>query len=258
MHVPRQGERGARPRCDVRALLDGLLAVVLAPTCAACEALLERPSVGPVCESCWRAIRPYTPPCCERCGLPLPSWRSPGDGAHIECEAIPATIMRAAALGEYDGALREIIHALKYGRRRSVARRLGGLMRRAAADALTGADAVVPVPLHRGRRRRRGFNQAADLAGTLGLPVLRALRRCRATRTQTDLPADRRRANVRGAFALARPIGDRMIRNRTLVLVDDVWTTGATLEACAAVLAAAGAAEVRAVTTARVTRRPPR
>jgi ComF family protein len=256
MRAPRPDENGWRASPAGRAVLDALLAVVLAPICATCDVLLERPTRGPVCEDCWDAIRTYTPPRCERCGAPLPSWRT--RELHATCEALPPGVVRAAALGEYDGTLREIVHALKYGRRRSLAPRLGTLMRLGAAWVLDGADAAVPVPLHRGRRRRRGFNQAADLARALGLPVVHALRRARPTLTQTDLPAHRRRANVRGAFDLARPAVIGAIRDRTLVLVDDVWTTGATLEACAAVLAAAGAAEVRAITTARATRRPPR
>lgn len=159
--------------------------------------------------------------------------------------------MRAAGL--YDGSLREIVHALKYDGRRSVARRLGALMREHGGDVLAGADAVVPVPLHRRRLRARGFNQAAELGRHLGLPLCHALRRIRATPSQTDLPAGERHANVRGAFTLARRID---VSGTCLVLVDDVSTTGATLEACARVLCEAGAREVRAVTAARVVSRP--
>jgi predicted amidophosphoribosyltransferase len=100
----------------------------------------------------------------------------------------------------------------------------------------------------------RGFNQAADLACHLGLPVVHALRRRRATPSQTDLPAARRHANVRRAFALKRTADVRGLR---IVLVDDVSTTGATLEACARVLIDSGAREVRAVTAARVVSKPP-
>ena len=110
---------------------------------------------------------------------------------------------RARAVGGYDGALRAIVHALKYEGRRSLAQPLAELMRIRGADMLTGADWAVPVPLHPSRRRERGFNQAADLARHLGVPVRQALRRHRATRTQTGLPAARRHRNVRGAFALA-------------------------------------------------------
>jgi ComF family protein len=124
------------------------------------------------------------------------------------------------------------------------------------AALLDGADCAVPVPLHRRRHRDRGFNQAAELARALDLPVVDALVRVRATASQTGLPAAQRHRNVRGAFqpAGAGLLGRRRaaVAGRTVVLVDDVCTTGATLEACAAALRAAGAREVRALTAARV------
>jgi predicted amidophosphoribosyltransferase len=186
----------------------------------------------------------------------------------------PGPIVRARAAGAYAGALREILHAFKYQGRPSLARPLGARMRESAGDVLAGADVAVPVPLHRSRLRQRGFNQAALLARELPLPCVDALVRVRATRTQTDLPADRRQANVRGAFA-PRPSRDRAIvpwcegllnylarsregeiargsvRGCCVVLVDDVTTTGATLNECARALLVGGAREVRAVTAAR-------
>jgi ComF family protein len=128
-------------------------------------------------------------------------------------------------------------------------------MRAAAGAVLEHADAVVPVPLHRSRERRRGFNQARELASHLGAPVLDALVRSRATPPQADLPAARRHANVRGAFGLRRGLD---VRGMTLVIVDDVSTTGATLNACARPLLEAGAADVRGVTVARAVTRQPR
>jgi ComF family protein len=152
----------------------------------------------------------------------------------------------------HDGALRAIIHALKYDGRRSLARPLAALMRERGGHILAGAACVVPVPLHASRRRERGFNPAADLARHLGVPVVFALRRTRATATQTGLPAAQRHRNVRGAFALSRA-GRRLCRTAPaiVVLVDDVQTTGATLDACARALAGAGIQEVRAITAAR-------
>jgi ComF family protein len=155
-------------------------------------------------------------------------------------------------VGSYDGALRAIVHALKYDGRRSIARRLGRLMRSCGSQLLVDADVAVPVPLHRSRHRQRGFNQADDLARQLGLPVVRALQRVHATQPQAELPEARRHRNVSGAFAPAR--GIRHCRGATIVLVDDVSTTGATLEACARALCAAGAGEVRALTAARAVR----
>ena len=126
-------------------------------------------------------------------------------------------------------------------------------MRDSAAGLLTDADVVVPVPLHRRRRRARGFNQAEDLARHLERPVRLVLRRVRATVSQTDLPAARRHANVRNAFALRRRCDVRGLR---IVIIDDVCTTGATLEACARVLREAGARDVSALTAARVASPP--
>lgn len=243
----------ANPPCAA-GLADALIAVLLAPSCAACREPLDHPIRGAVCERCWLAVRPVVPPVCSTCGDSLPSWRpiSLAESRCPRCRRHAGPLSRAGAIGEYNGSLRDIVHALKYDGRRSLARTLGGLMRVHGAEVLAGADAVVPVPLHRSRQRARGFNQAYELARQLGMPVCHALRRVRATASQTDLPAGRRHANVRNAFALARRID---VRGRCLVLVDDVSTTGATLEACARVLREAGAREVRALTAARVASR---
>jgi ComF family protein len=246
-------QQALAPFGPLTALLDALLAVVLAPACAACDRPLEHPTGGPVCDGCWRSILPLTPPLCDQCGDPLPSWRN----THARCARCRRgrpSVDRARAVGAYDGALRAIIHALKYDGRRSLADGLAALMRTRAADLLEGALYVVPVPLHPSRRRQRGFNQAADLARRLGLPVRHALRRVRPTATQTGLPAARRHRNVRDAFAATRAA--RGLDGAVVVLVDDVCTTGATLEACARVLKDAGVGEVRAVTAARVVTAP--
>jgi ComF family protein len=235
---------------------DALLTIVLAPSCAACGELLDHPTRGPVCDRCWQSIRPLTAPLCDGCGEPLPSPRpSPTPPLCIRCRRTLRHVTRARAVGAYDDALRAIVHALKYDGRRSIAPRLGGLMRVCGAELLIGVDAAVPVPLHRSRHRRRGFNQADDLARHLGLPVVPALRRMRATEPQAELPEARRHRNVGGAFAPGRAIA--RCRGATIVLVDDVSTTGATLEACARTLREAGVREVRALTAARAVRLRP-
>jgi ComF family protein len=240
-------------------LADGLIAVLLAPACAACNASLPYPARGPVCQSCWDAICSFTPPLCRRCGDPLPSWRviSVEAGVCPRCRRRPSALTESRAIGAYDGSLRAIVHAFKYGGCRSLARGLGARLRESASGLLGHADIVVPVPLHRSRRRGRGFNQARELARHLGLSLVDALRRTRATPSQTDLPAAARHGNVRDAFALARRQPWRQpVEGLRIVLVDDVSTTGATIEACARVLRAAGAADVSAVTAARVVSRP--
>jgi ComF family protein len=168
---------------------------------------------------------------------------------------MPPAFSCARAAGEYEGALRDIVHALKYDGRRSLAAPLAALMRESGSDLLLHADLVVPVPLHPWRRLRRGFNQADDLAGRLEMPVCRALWRERATRPQTGLrPAERRR-NVRHAFRVSPLVRRSRLHGARVVLVDDVRTTGATLDACARALRDAGAHEVVALTAAQA---PPR
>jgi ComF family protein len=197
---------------------------------------------------------------CDRCGDPLRTWRIPIAASEpcARCRLIQPAISRARAIGAYDGALRSIIrsiiHALKYDGRRSLAAPLGALLRLRGADVLSGACYAVPVPLHRRRRRDRGFNQAADLAQQLPLPVVHALRRSKPTVAQAGLPAAGRERNVRDAFVATRAA--RALRGTVVVLVDDVCTTGATLDACARVLTAVGVADVRALTAARVVRQP--
>jgi ComF family protein len=184
-----------------------------------------------VCEDCWAAVTPPSP---------------------LGCDALPPVITRATAIGPYDGRLRDVIAALKYDPRPTIARPLAARMRDAGHDVLAGADLVVPVPLHRSRERTRGFNQARELARHLGARIADVLVRTRKTESQADLPAERRQTNVRGAFAVRRPAA---LNGRVIVLVDDVRTTGATLSACASVLLAAGAAEVRALTAAKASLR---
>ncbi len=201
------------------------MAAALAPSCAACGHPLDEPSRGCVCPLCWGAVS----------RLPPPPWTD-------------AEITVGVAGGHYEGTLRDIIHAYKYEGRRSLAPPLGRLMREAGAALLADAACVVPVPLHPWRSLRRGFNQAADLARTLDRPIVHALWRGGPTPPQMGLPARARRTNVRGAFILS-PWAPS-IEDRVIVLVDDVRTTGATLNACATVLRNAGAREVRALTIA--------
>jgi ComF family protein len=235
-------------------IIDALLSVVLAPVCAACDQPLGEPTRGPVCQPCWRAIKLFTPPLCDVCGDPRSSWRRIGMECDTcsRCRGRHQLVSRGRAIGEYDGTLRAIVHALKYDGRRSLAGPLARLMIASGASVLRNADIAVPVPLHRSRKRARGFNQAAEIARHLPISPIHALKRTRATPSQTDLPAEARRANVKDAFALRRRVD---VKGRVIVLVDDVSTTGATLEACAAVLLDAGAREVRALTAARVVTR---
>ena len=254
----------------VARLGNDLLRILLAPRCAACDAALDEPLRGAVCGTCWRAVSRLSPPWCVRCGDALPQFASTGTDLCPRCRHTPLCLGSIRSAGIYDGALRHIIHAFKYDGRRALAAPLAALMRDAGADVLRGATAVVPVPLSRRRAATRGFNQSDDLARLLGAPVWRVLRRKRHGPPQAGLGADARAANVADAHGLAWtgavlaragvrwPPSARCLRGAALVIVDDVLTTGATVEACARVLLAAGAAEVRALTAARaVTRSGP-
>ena len=215
----------------VRYAADAILNVVCAPACAACKRVLDAPLDGPVCASCWIGVQAV---------------------AHADT-ASPDPIGAWQAAGEYEGSLREIIHAFKYDGRRSLAVPLAALIREHGAELLHRADLIVPVPLHPWRRLRRGFNQADDLARYLGVPVCRALWRTRATAPQAKLDPAQRRRNVRAAFRLSPLVHASRLDGAHVVLVDDVRTTGATLVACARVLIRGGARDVSAVTVARAT-----
>lgn len=220
----------------LRSLANQLLSTLFEPPCAGCRQRLAYPLDGAVCEECWTSLR-----LAQRL---------------IEHYPVDHGVTWACAVDHYEGRMKEIIHALKYERRRSISPRLGALMRQQGAALLHDADVVVPVPLHPRREYQRGFNQADDLARHLGLPVAPLLKRVAFTQSQIELPKEQRHANVKRAFALAAP-ASQLALPAVAVLIDDVSTTGSTLEACAKVLKAAGLKEVRAITAARVVNAPP-
>ncbi len=233
-----------------RRLVAPVLAVVFPSGCPACGRLLSRPGAGPLCEGCWATLPRHKAVLC-RCGLPL----LPAHAQCGRCTGGPQAFAAGASLGPYEGALRLVLHALKYsGRRRAATRLAALLLEDEAVRQLVGtSDLLVPVPLHPRRLRERGFNQSALLAQALARPLGRpcradALVRRRDTAPQAGLSAAERRRNVRQAFAVRRTAA---VAGRIVTLVDDVITTGATAQACARALSGSGAAEVRLLTIAR-------
>lgn len=220
-----------------RALLD----LFYPPRCPGCG------RVGALfCAACQARIEAPPQPACIRCGHPAAA-----EILCATCRSIPSHLDRIASSAIFAHPLRDAIHDLKYNNNRSIARPLGGRMATYWQEQRLNADLIVPVPLHRGRLAERGYNQSALLARVLGREVgVRVaedvLERQRATQQQVSLGAADRRQNVAGAFA-----GRGDVSGLNVALIDDVCTTGSTLEACAAALRANGAAGVWAFTLAR-------
>jgi ComF family protein len=236
-----------------RATLRIVLDTALPPLCASCRAPLGNP--GGLCPACWSRVAFIAPPYCERLGIPFTY--DPGPGI-LSREAIadPPSSGRARAAVRYDDVARDLVHRLKYGDRLDLATAMGRWMARAGRELLEDADALVPVPLHWRRLWGRRFNQAAALAkvvaATGGRPVLTgALRRMRATPQQVGLSRSERAVNVQGAFAVT-PDDKAAIYGKRLVLVDDVLTSGATVDTCARTLLRVGARNVDVLVFARV------
>jgi ComF family protein len=238
-------------------LLD-LLGLFFPARCRICDRALDGISRVPVCPRCWVDAAPLPESgLCNLCGLP-------GGRPDVEifqcssCIEHPPRFVLARSYGEYGGALRELVHLLKYNGMIPLAKPLGERLasvaeRLAGCEEFARCQAVVAVPLEAARLRSRGYNQAELLARVvarrLGLPLLpaRAFRRVRATSTQAGLTRPQRRENVRGAFAAEAAL----VKDRQILLIDDVMTTGATLDSCAAALRSAGARRVLALCVAR-------
>jgi len=233
-------------------LLRATLDVALPPLCAVCRLPVDGKGL---CPSCWSRLSFITPPYCERLGIPFAF--DPGPGVlSMEAIASPPAYNRARAAVRFDDVSRALVHALKYGDRLDLAPMMGRWVSRAGAGLLAEADALVPVPLHWRRQWARRFNQSAMLAAAVsaqsGLPIAAgALKRVKATVQQVGLSRAERATNVQGAFKVPEE-GRAAVLHRRLVLVDDVLTSGATVEGCARALLRAGAANVDVLVFARV------
>jgi ComF family protein len=232
-----------------RAVVDG----VLPPRCLACGEIVGEPDA--LCGRCWSGITFFAPPWCAACGLPLP--HPMGEDALCGvCTQQRQSWDRARAILRYDKNSRRLVLGLKHGDRTHLAAAFGRWMQRAGSEVLADADLLVPVPLHWTRLFQRRYNQAALLAQAIrssGGPPVAAdwLVRRRRTPAQGHLGPAARERNVRGAFAI-RP--GRSFSGKRVVIIDDVLTTGATVEECARVLKRAGAASVSVLTLARALR----
>lgn len=242
---------------NINQLCDATLALLFPQACASCGVKsVERRDDNPACEACWARTRIFTgaETFCWKCGAPalgeLPDEKKEGVRCR-RCEPESFTVARAC--GIYEGALRASVLNLK--REPHVGARLARLLLETQRRApLSTATRIVPVPLHPERERERGFNQAALLGGALSsftklpLDVLSLVRVTHTEQHRAGMDARARRETVEDAFRVARP---RLVEDERILLIDDVFTTGATVSACASVLRAAGAAEVFVLTVAR-------
>ena len=229
------------------------LDVALPPLCPSCREPLGD-GIG-LCAGCWSKLSFIEPPYCARLGIPFTY--DPGPGLlSMEAIADPPAYDRARAAVRYDDIARALVLTFKYGDRLDLAPMMGRWMARAGTELLADADALVPVPLHWRRLWARRFNQSAALARAVaalcGVPVCdEALKRVRATPQQVGLSKTERAGNVQGAFRVSAE-QKAYIAGKRVVLIDDVLTSGATVDTCARVLLRAGAAHVDVLVFARV------
>jgi ComF family protein len=244
-----------QPQSMLRLAGRGLLTAILPPRCLKCGAVVE--SAGALCATCWVKLSFIDPPYCACCGFPFEFHQ--GDGALCgACMREAPDFARARSVLRYDEASKELILRFKHADRTESAPAFASWLKRVGGEVVAEADLVAPVPLHWTRLLTRRYNQAAllsrELARLAGKPALQDLLvRRRRTPSQGGLGAVARESNVAGAFTF-HPRHKARIKGRRILLVDDVYTTGATVGACTRTLRRAGAAAVDVLTLARVVR----
>jgi len=230
-------------------MFSSLLNLILPPTCYLCGRVIE--SSG-FCSSCIEGFRFITGPICPTCGVPFVS-QEVEDHPCGRCIKVRRPFHKARSIGVYEGGLLEAVHSFKYNGKTALARPLGRMM----AEAITRPSdyhLIIPIPLHRIRLRERGFNQslllAREMSNTLGIPIdYINLKRVRPTEPQINLKGRDRLKNVKGAFAVA---DEKAFKGKRILLVDDIYTTGATVSECARALKKAKVERVDVLTLARV------
>lgn len=228
-------------------MIDTILNLVFPVACVLCKAQVYERHWGAACPHCWSLLDPLAPPWCPQCGDPAPA----SEGLCGACRKGEHAFDLARSAYLFNDTLREIIHHLKYSDRVSMAQVLGRLLKHCLDREPFTGNMIIPVPLHRAREGDRGFNQAELIARQLGLPVnSRLLRRRKNTLSQTGLSRSERQRNLAGAFEVRT--GGRL--PGTVIVVDDVYTTGSTMHEIARTLKRAGAERVEVLTVARVIR----
>jgi ComF family protein len=255
MPAPPSGQAGlGRVATALRAALNACADLIVPPCCLMCRTRVGAHHL--LCGACWRQVDFIRPPLCDVLGIPLP-FDTGERTVSAAAVAHPPAYDRARAVAHYAGAMRTLVHQLKYADRHDARTLLGRWLAEAGRELLPGADVIVPVPLSRLRLLQRQFNQAAVLAGELsrqtGIPAAPLLlTRIRSTRSQVGMTRDQRRRNVAGAFGV--PARRRAaLAGRSVLLIDDVVTTGATVDACARALRRAGAQRIDVLALALVT-----
>jgi ComF family protein len=242
-------------RAALKRHLTAAVELVYPRNCQICLVAINRPgAIGYVCASCLSTVKPIRAPFCQRCGLPFPG-ELLGEFECSNCRDKHYAFQRAIAAVSTANVMRECIHRFKYQRQMWFGPLLAHYLIQGGLEHFDWGEinGVVPVPLHPRKLREREFNQADYLADALSrafkVPALKkGLRRVRDTGTQTRLDAAERASNMRGAFTIRRA---EQFRSKRLVVVDDVFTTGATTNECARILIAAGASAVSVLTVAR-------
>ncbi len=241
----------------IRHVVHTLLDFLLPASCSYCRSPISDSGIPRFCTACWSDFSPLQGPVCPSCGRPFGSPESLTDSPEHECLSCrkdPPHFDQALAAGLFEGPLREAIHVYKYRPLRSLGKHLAYWMAKQVRMTVP-LDVAIPVPLHKKRLRLRGFNQALMLAHGVSerfaIPLnYDNLVRTRYTRPQVELSGRDRVENVRGAFKLIRP---SEVCEKRILLIDDVFTTGATMNECAKVLKDAGAESVTVLTLARTT-----